>query len=381
MLQLRKLSIAGYKSIKNLKDLELRGLNIIVGANGAGKSNLLSFFRLLNFAMTESLQDFIVTRSGGANSLLHYGSENTQQVRASLEFVTDEDAINRYNLRLSYAAPDTLVFTEESLSFLAKGKQGPWEGILDAGGKESRLPATAAVRGGNVPPKVKTARFFKSTLSGFRFFQFHDTSETSRMRARSAVDIGHKLYSGGENLAACLYRIQEEQPLIYRNIVSLVRNVAPFIGDFVLRKEGDYPGSVLLRWRTPAATDYEFGPHQLSDGTLRLIALVTLLSLPPAELPPMIAIDEPELGLHPEALALLAELIKQAADHCQVLISTQSTVLLDYFKAEDVIVAAQDQGASTFRRLKADEYDMWLDEYKLGDLLRKNVLDAGPRHA
>lgn len=133
----------------------------------------------------------------------------------------------------------------------------------------------------------------------------------------------------------------------------------------------------MLNWREKGR-DYLFGPHQISDGTLRVIALATLLLQPEDMLPDVIVIDEPELGLHPYAIGVLAALFRKASHHCQLIISTQSAELLDYFDADEVIVVNRKGESSEYRRLTTAELDTWLEDYSLSELWEKNVLGGGP---
>ena len=122
LARLRRVILKGFKSIKAM-DLELRRLNVLIGANGAGKSNLVSFFKMLNEMMAGRLQQYIGT-TGRAQSLLHFGSKVTPQMEAQLEFEVD-NGVDTYVMRLFHAAGDTLVFAEETVSFLQTGRSKP----------------------------------------------------------------------------------------------------------------------------------------------------------------------------------------------------------------------------------------------------------------
>ena len=115
---------------------------------------------------------------------------------------------------------------------------------------------------------------------------------------------------------------------------------------------------------------------RLSDGTLRFICLTTALLQP--DPPSAIIIDEPELGLHPYAIEILAELIEATARKTQLIVSTQSPALLDYFEPKDIIIVNRKKGASVFERLNKEDLSTWLKDYSLGDLWRKNIIAGGP---
>jgi predicted ATPase len=295
----------------------------------------------------------------------------TPQLSAALELQT-EKGINRYECRLAYAAEDTVIFTDERVSFQHVDAATPSRPhVLGAGHRETALRKMAE--------DDSTARFIAGALARLRVYQFHDTSDESRLRATCDVDDSRYLYSNGGNLAAMLHRLRNEHRTRYDRLLGTIRMVAPFIDDFVLEPSGNGRKWLSLRWRGRGG-EYEFGPHQLSDGTLRFIALATLLLQPADWLPSLIVIDEPELGLHPVALSSLAEIIREAAQDTQLLVATQSASLVDFFEPGEIIVAEREDGASVFRRLDEAKLREWLEDYSLGELWRRNLIAGGPTH-
>jgi predicted ATPase len=371
-LMLERLTVSGFKTIRRLDALELTPMNVLIGPNGAGKSNLVSFFRMLNRMMTPpgNLQLF-VAKAGGANTLLHNGASSTLQIEAELTFKAIK-GVNEYQFRLFHAAQDTLIFAEEKLRFTprrVRAENATWIN-LGAGHREPNLIASAKnFKGG------KTKRTMWSFLNDCVVHQFHNTSETARIRQRSNVHDDWSLKEDGANLAPFLLRIREQHPKHYHRITETLRQIAPFFADFVLTPERE---TMLLRWRE-VGSDVVFGPHQASDGTLRAMALVALLMQPTDEMPSVIILDEPELGLHPRAISILAGLLQTASMHSQVIVATQSPVLLDHFEPEQVIVAEREGSESVFRRLDRFKLESWLEEYTLSDLWDKNVLGGRPR--
>ncbi|MCI0460962.1 MAG: AAA family ATPase [Gemmataceae bacterium] len=353
----------GFKSIKAM-DLELRALNVLIGANGAGKSNLVSFFKMLNEMMGGRLQTYIA-KSGRAQSILHYGPKHTQEMDATLEFETDGGLI-LYHQRLVYAAEDTLVFAEESV-----GPAFDEMTSLGTGQQETRFHEHLT-RGWD------TARKAGLLLNRCRVYHFNDTSATALVRRYGYVGNNRWLMADAGNLAAFLLRLREENGgSAYRRIVTTIRQIAPFFGDFDLQPEGADRNNIILNWREKDS-DEVFGPHQLSDGTLRAICLITLLLQPEHELPNLIIVDEPELGLHPYALNVIASLFKKASHHAQVLVSTQSTLFLDNVDPEDVIVVDREGPESLFSRPDPAKLEAWLEDYSLGEVWEKNVIGGGP---
>jgi predicted ATPase len=368
MATLRRVILKGFKSIKEM-DLELHPLNVLIGANGAGKSNLVSFFKMLNEMMAGRLQQHIGT-TGRAQSLLHFGPKVTPQVEARLEFEVD-NGLDTYAMRLFHAAGDTLVFAEETLSFLQSGYAKPKIVSLGAGHEETRI-------GQEAESGEPTAKIFRHLLNHCRVYHFHDTSATARVRQYGYIGDNRWLMPDAGNLAAVLLRLREENGgSVYQRIVSTIRLIAPFFADFDLEPAGPGKKDIILNWRDKGS-DQIFGPHQLSDGTVRAICLVTLLLQAEDELPELIVVDEPELGLHPYALNVVASLFKKAAHHTQVLISTQSSSFLDNFDPEDIIVVNREGNESQLTRPDPAKLEAWLDEYSLGEVWEKNVIGGGP---
>lgn len=371
-LMLHRLTLTGFKTIKKLIDLELGPVNILIGPNGAGKSNFVSFFRMLNrMMMPPGNLQLYVAKTGGASTLLHSGPAVTPQIEAELAFKAIKGR-NEYHFRLFHAAQDTLIFAQEELRYAPnrlKPDAATWID-LGAGQRESNLIARARKKNAS-----KTPETLWSFLADCVVHQFHNTSETARIRQRSPLSDNRHLSEDGANLAPFLLRIRDQHPAHYERITGTLRQIAPFFADFVLEPEGD---TLLLRWRE-FDNDVVFGPHQASDGTLRAMALVALLLQPTKELPAVIILDEPELGLHPRAISILAGLLLGVSIHSQVIVATQSPVLLDHFEPEQVIVAERDGAESVFRRLDAGKLASWLEEYTMSELWDKNVLGGRPR--
>lgn len=369
MDKIKEITIEGYKSIKSM-DLKLKELNVLVGVNGAGKSNLVSFFKMLNEMMGGRLQEYIAA-SGRAQSILHFGPKITPQLKVSIKFETDIGT-NQYRMRMFHAAGDTLVFAEEQMSFLRTGWQGdPITVDLGAGHQETQIKNAAE-------KNDTTAKVLRHLLNHVRVFHFHDTSPTAHARQYSYVGDNRWLMPDAGNIAPILYELKNRKSdNSYRRIVTTIRQIAPFFDDFELEPSKANRAEIILNWRQKGSAQI-FGPHQLSDGTLRAMCLVTLLLQPVDQLPNVVIVDEPELGLHPSAKTIVAGLLKKASHHCQIIVATQSAALLDSFEPEDIIVAERDDKESSFKRLESDTLMAWLDEYSLGQIWEKNVFGGGP---
>jgi len=368
MPAIKTLTIKGFKSIQSLEELKLGQLNLLIGGNGAGKSNFISFFKLLN-EMVEGRLQMHVGQKGGPDALLRHGRRTTPSLDARLRFGN-----NGYSFRLVPTADNRLIFAEESLFFegyLSGSSTRP----LGSGHAESVAPKH--LEGG---PNQKIAQYVVPALKDWRVYHFHDTSDVAGVKRIGALNDNGFLRPDASNLAAFLFRLQQTHRSHYEKIRDTVRLVMPDFGDFLLRPSPLDPSgnSIWLEWHE-RGNDFPFLAHQLSDGTLRFICLATLLLQP--ELPSTILIDEPELGLHPFALNILASLLRGATSHPQgrqIIVATQSVPLIDLFAPEDVIVVDRSGGQSTFTRPSAESLKEWLDEYSLGQLWMKNVLGGRP---
>ena len=373
-VKLARVSITGFKTIRRLDGFEPRGLNVLIGGNGAGKSNFICFFRVLQWMLTPPGQlQLQVAIQGGASGFLSDGPDVTREVTAQLELET-ESATNEYRFRLSHAAGDTFRFAEEKYrcSSFARGGEADWI-VLEPGVPEAGL--NAAAEGGDA-----TARTIRRLIRQCVVYQFHNTAATSRIRQRWSIDDGRYLKEDAGNLAPFLLRLCEHEPQSYRRIVGTIRQAVPFFSDFVLDPVKE---SLLLQWRE-IGSDLVFSSYQAADGMLRFFALVALLLQPKDDLPEVLIIDEPELGLHPHACELVASLLKAISRDRQVFIATQSTFLVDQFEPEDIVVVNRPERTTELERLDASSLREWLEEfeggrgYSLSELWEKNVFGGGP---
>ncbi|MFD1539358.1 AAA family ATPase [Nonomuraea guangzhouensis] len=353
--RLQSIRIEGYASIRSA-EVELRDLNVLIGANGAGKSNFISVLALLGRIVDEELNLF-VGQAGGASALRYRGSKTIPEIFLRLEFATTD-----YRAKLIPAARDELIFGTEDIELRGEGH------VLGRGHRETRLLDEI-----DEPGLSSVAEHVVDTLRGCRVFHFHDTSANAPVKQTGFASDNIALHPDARNLAAILLRLQREDHATYRRIVRTIRQVAPFFRDFVLIEE---TGRLRLRWQQEGS-DVVFPADALSDGTLRFICLTTLLSLP--DLPNLVVLDEPELGLHPYAIVQLADMLRAASSASQVLMATQSVTLMNQFEVDDLIVVERAGGASVFNRLDPAGLDDWLAEYSLGELWEKNLLGGRPQ--
>lgn len=365
--RLKSIKIQGFKSIPFQHPLELMfgDINILLGANGAGKSNIISFFKMLGFMMSGSLQRFIA-ESGTNQKFLYYGSKKTPTMCASLIFEAPS-FYDIYSFSLTAAVPDRLILTSEDIECKHAREERPFKGQLQSDFNESAL----------VKSSEKTEKIIRNLLGSCKVYQFSDSSISSPMRQASTVDSAHYLQSEANNLASFLYYLKNNYPDSFRRISEYVKDIVPQFHEFYLEPERGY---ISLKWMDNSANDYVLSADQFSDGSIRFIALATLLLQPEETMPFVIIVDAPELGLHPYAIDQLNEMIKDASKHAQIIVATQSTAIIDGFSADEVTVIERDpeiQGTCA-RKLTEEEYHDWLEEYTLSELWNKNIIGGRP---
>ena len=373
----QQIHVAGFCSLKDAV-LEPGRLTLLIGPNGAGKSNLLQALRLIPLLRTRSLQTYVAGH-GYAAALLHYGPKVTEAIRLAV-VIKEQGFTYRYKASLAFAPDDSLYFLEEMLE-LTDAEGCSSSGTLGSGHRESRLMEVSGSRSepfhSDELPEPQAVAAVNRWLARMTFYHFHDTSAQSKLRTHARREDDRYPRSDGSNLAAYLLRLKESDQdadrKSWQRINRHCRHIAPAI------KELDpvaVNGSVRLDWIDDR--DQRFGCHQLSDGTLRALALITVLSQPSERLPRLISIDEPELGLHPAAIALIAELCRSISRHTQIVLSTQSTELLDHFAVEEVVVVDREKGETTLKRLSEQDLRLWLEDYSLRDLYAKGVIGGSP---
>lgn len=349
------IEIKGYKSIKDVR-IELNPINILIGANGAGKSNLLSFFELLNNLYEGKLKEYVAL-NGGVEKMLHKGKINSTELFAKIGF-----SRNHYSFNLKKGETH-FVFSSEGLWYDKNPYyKNPFE--INSFGNESELKHNTSPR----------AKYIREYLNSLKKYHFHDTGKNSPFNSPSNIgQDSFMLYHDGSNLAALLFRIRDERPKTYRRIIMAIQRIAPYFNDFFLNPEEG--GTIRLYWLDKYSS-FVYGVNDLSDGTIRFIALSVLFMQP--VLPKTIIIDEPELGLHPWAISMLSGMIQGASnDNCQIILATQSIDLMNYFAPEDILTVDQIEGETNFTRLDSENLALWLEDYSIGDLWKRNIINSG----
>jgi predicted ATPase len=364
MRTLEKLTIKNFKSIRE-QALALGRLNVFIGGNGAGKSNLIEVFRFLREIVNQNLAGYTL-KKGGADSLLYFGRKRSPEMVVQMEF-GEGDTVNGYLVYLRDADDDSLLITRD-IVFNRRPKNSPdvdEQRDITFFSKESKLKTDSQ------EDAIQTTK----DLEGFHVYHFHDTSDTAAVKSTADVDDNRVLHPQAENLAAFLYWMQQKKPNHFANIQDTLRQIAPFFQEFRLAPSKLNESKIKLEWKEKGSDAY-FNASSLSDGTLRFLCLTTLLLQP--ELPAMVLLDEPELGLHPAAITLLADMLSSAATRTQVIVATQSVTLVNQFEPESVWTVDREDNQSVFRHLSKQDMKAWLDDYGLGELWEKNVLGARP---
>lgn len=352
------IKIENFKSIKEL-NLRLDKINILIGANGAGKSNFIQFFELLNNLINENLQNYVAA-NGGADNFLYLGRKTSDYLYGHISF-----GANAYAFQLKPTMDNNFYFENETIYFQTYNE------VISNGNKETNLKRIAAEA-----ERRRVVHYVIESMENWRVYHFHDTSITSKMKQDCDINDNRFLRRDASNLAAFLYMLKEKYTEHFKKIEDTIKIIAPFFERFNLAPLELNKERIKLEWKQ-FGTDQYFNANHLSDGTLRMICLITLLMQPNP--PDTIIIDEPELGLHPAAIQLLSSMIKSlAAKGKQIICSTQSVTFVNQFEPEDVIVVDRNNGESIFKKLDKEKLNDWLNEYSLGELWEKNVLGGRP---
>lgn len=358
------IEIKGFKSIKHLK-LEMKPINILIGSNGAGKSNFISFFKLINSIFNRRLQNYFLEEK--ADNILHFGRKVTEKMLGKI-ILTNDDGLNNnaYIFSLAQTNEGGLYLHEEGSGYNVSIDNDSANYFYKHGLNESKIATD----------DDKRNRILQDYISSLQVFHFHDTSSTSLLRRECDINDNLYLRQDGRNLPAFLYLLKIKHPKIYNRIEKTIKSIAPYVGKIILEPNRLNDKEIELRWIDAGDPNSNFSAYQLSDGTLRFIALATLLMQPNP--PSVIIIDEPELGLHPFAIGKLAGMMQVASSKTQIIAATQSPGLITHFSPEDIIVVdrSADENQTIFNRLNSDSLNIWLKDYSLGDLWERNIINA-----
>ena len=355
--------IKNFKSIRDL-ELPLTNLNVLIGSNGVGKSNFISFFEMAKAIFEQRFGSYTLDK-GGIDNLLYRGRKISKEIYGLMDFKNT----NAFFFTLKPAQSNKGYIDNTGDFFNKRG-----ESTKDYLGQWHRTFWDSAVEESNLMGKMYgRAYYLNSYLRSFTVYHFHDTSSSSPMRGQCEINDNSFLRDNGSNLAAYLYMLKQTDEKAFRLIEGTIHSIAPYFKRFNLRPDPVTPSKISLEWEEVNSDMYLNG-YSFSDGTIRFIALATLLLQ--SKLPEVIIIDEPELGLHPAAINKLAALIKRASKSSQIILSTQSTNLVNCFEPENIIVVDREDEQTVFKRLNSADLSVWMDEYNysISDMWETNLI-------
>lgn len=372
MNAIESVHVRGFRSLADFRVDDLPNVTVMIGPNGAGKSNFVRFFEMMGWMLMapRRLARF-VRWQGGADDQLFGGHARTERIEASVALRTSAGRAD-YRFSLAHTNPDLLEFDDERFRLRSGDppNDSPWQDLGSGHPEAKILEARSADDNGGGP----AATTIVETLRSCSCYQFHDTSDRSPIKKTWDASDWGRLRGDGGNLAAVLHFLEQNDIRRYEAICRYVSRVLPVFDRFALEERHD---RVILRWKVKSS-DKTYGAHLASDGSLRLFALVTLLNLPLDLLPRVILLDEPELGLHPAAISLVGGMIRSLASQRQIIVATQSSLLVDVFELDQLFVLDLDGDATTVQRMKSDDYREWLGECSTGQLWEDNLLGGYP---
>ena len=372
--RIERLRLRGFRSLADVELCPIAGANVFIGANGSGKSNLVHFFNMLSWMLKSRRLVEFVSREGGADDQLYGGNDITPRLDAEITIRTTTGR-NQYRFSLMYAHPDQLLFSDEAFRYSSDDfeTEAQWS-HLGGGHREALIVSAGQENHGWSATSRQTARTVTHLLRNCAAYQFHNTGSTSNFKKTWDAEDHAYMRTDGGNLAAILHRLESEDLDRYELICHHIRRVLPGFDCFQIEERH---GKVALRWRS-RLLDKTYGAHLTSDGSLRFFALATLLNLPGEMLPGVLVLDEPELGLHPKAIVLVAAMIRAMAGARQIIVATQSPLLVDAFDLNEVFVLELRDGRTEITSPDSVQLRSWLDEFSVGELWLKNLLGGRP---
>lgn len=362
---IERINITNYKSIRNA-EIDLKMINVLIGPNGAGKSNFISFFDLTRHMLEQRLGSYLLEH-GGIDSMLYRGRKVSDNISALIDF--DNRNAFAFKLKPTQGPKAYIEYTKDYFNHRSL-KDKEYEKSWDLHTWDVNVEESAILT--NHQSQVE---YIRSFLKSFTVYHFHDTSLSSPMRQLSRIGDNEYLRHDGSNLAAYLFKLKNTDIKSYNLIEGTIRSIAPYFKEFKLFPNKIMEGFIGLEWEE-RNTDVYLDATNFSDGTLRFIALATLLLQPDS--PKTIIIDEPELGLHPAAIIKLGALIRKAAIRTQIIIATQSIELINNFSIDDLLIVGRDESQSIFYRLNEADFSEWRDAYSVGELWEKNIIGGRP---
>jgi len=396
--RLKHLTIKNYRNLYDV-DLELQPLTVMIGKNGTGKSNFLNFFRMLKEAAEGNLRGYISVAGGFSindDSVLSYWANPDDFFEWKLTFggFKSDDSEIFYECQMTEKGQGYKLYLE-AISRPPYGTHT--DNFYYLNGTDGRLRILKAKQGASSTQdeyydevydeqellihQIRSRALFplldemRRELSDWVIFRGFGQGTLEYVRRPQSLEIYNplRLEPSGKNLVSFLYTLQNEHPDHYERLLDVLQAAFPDFKQFTMPLVAS--GTPTLYWHTNQAQ--RFGLSAVSDGMLRFLGLAALLLTP--DPPSLIAIDEPEIGLYFDVFPILGELMQDAAQRTQLIISTHSPALLNQMNLEQVLLMKQDDDGKTVIQPAAtvDYIDRWLERYTLGNLWAMNKFDLG----
>jgi predicted ATPase len=382
MNRFNNISVRGFRRLQNI-DLEMRNLIVMIGANGSGKTSFLDFLSILAASASGNLQNLLQLK-GGLNEILTRGKVQELAIEISMQ-VPDNKAALKYSLTLSpkglsYEVRDEYLTQQRNPNMPEPFKYIESQGLdikyfQDGSGfvrpNWEHNPLETSLS--QVPKMYREPENLRKSLASCTYYGALDVSEKSPIRLPQAMRPAKLPGASGENLVSCLYDLRETDPDRFEMVENIISAAFP---DF---ERLNFPpvaaGTMSMTWKDRNFPQ-PFYVHELSEGTLRFLWLVTLLQS--QTLTTITLLDEPEVSLHPELLRHLAYLMREASKHTQLIVATHSDRLIRCLKPCEVLVCDLEEGEAKMMWGDTFKLDKWLEDYSLDQLWAMNIMGGRP---
>jgi predicted ATPase len=388
MSSFEEIHVEGFRRLNNVH-VKLKPLNVVIGANGSGKTSLLDVFSLLAASACGRLKEAISDLGGIDANLTNLARVKGQKARfLAINIAAGMPALRQIAYRIALA-PQGVGFeiSEENLTQQHAEKPPPMQYIQarqgharyfgQRGQKKSLFPPNWEYNStesalSQVPKMLLDAEGFRGRLASSTHYHVLDVSRRAPIRLPQQMRDSQLPGHDGENLVSCLYTLRETNPDRFETIEATLR--AGFRDFERLNFPPVAAGTLAMTWKDKTSKN-PFYMHQLSEGTLRFLWLATLLQSP--GLTAVTMIDEPEVSLHPELLSLLADLLREASQRTQLIIATHADRLIRFLKPSEVLtIDVSDESAAEVRRADELDLDKWLEDYTLDEVWRMGRIGA-----
>jgi predicted ATPase len=384
---LSQLRVRGYRALERF-DARFEPLTVIIGANASGKSSLFDLLALISFAAVNPLPPELDPRSVG-KSLFHLG--RPEAIELELHVARGTARPLRYDVKLSGPVGNPQVISEQltSLHIEPDGRKSDASTFLEFKGGKGIVQNVWHLRSGSQPkpwtlppnefalrraldPTLITLNELREYIASWKFYAGFDVGMAAAIRRPVFIEPNPVLKEDGSNLSAVLFHLMTEHQEQWGELETHLRSAIPAFQSLQVKSRGG-PGTVMAVWRE-AGLKGELTLADLSDGTLKFLCWATLCLSP--RKPPLICIDEPELGLHPRVLPVLAGLLRQASSDTQLLVTTHSPYFLSQFSLEELAVMKKEEGRAVFARPASNEaLRREIEELGSSELVRLHLSD------